>query len=130
MNDSLARLIYTLLPCLVGAYAVAVFLTTRPISATRSWLLGLLIAFVLTLGASAVIARRFGIPVMERSVLESFASLYFIPAIVLVASALGLRSRGVNRNTGVVVLVALFLGAAWFGRSTAYHFLDLVGAVH
>lgn len=133
MNDSVYRLIYTLLPCLVGAFAVAVFLTSRPISAVRAWLLGVVIASALTLGALIVNRPRFGylqsdVPLYLRLV-ELFGSLYFIPMIVLVPTALGLRSRGTSRNTGVVILVALFLVSAWVARLVAGRF-DLIEAVH
>jgi hypothetical protein len=125
MSASFFRLIYTLLPCLVGAYAVAVFLTTRPLLAARAWTLGLLIALILTFGVSAVVSPHFGLPLTDRSMLMSYGSLYVIPTIVLVGAAIGLRTHGVARSSGIVVLVALFLAAAWAGRYAAFYYLNI-----
>jgi hypothetical protein len=132
MNESFYRLIYTLLPCLVGAYAAALLLTTRSISAARAWMLGLLIAAVLTLGATMVVTM--GVP-MDRSnfflyenFLALFGSLDIIPTIILIPTARALRARGANRGVGIVVLVAVFLASAWLARSYAARF-DLVQAV-
>jgi hypothetical protein len=130
MSASFFRLIYTFLPCLVGGYAVAVFLTTRPLPAARAWTLGFVIAAVLTLGVSAVLSPHLGLPLTDRSMLMSYASLYFIPTIVLVGAAIGLRSHGVNRNSGIVALVALFLAAAWAGRYAGSYYLNIAPIVH
>jgi hypothetical protein len=135
MNDSVYRLIYTLLPCLVGAFAAAVFLTTRPISAARACVLGFLIAAMLTLGVTTVVGPGSGLALHDRAVrglyidfLGLFGSLYFIPAIVLVPTAVVMRARGVGRGIGIVTLIALFLASAWAGRLVSSHF-DLVNAV-
>src|SRR5690348_4014923 len=99
MIDWLPRLVYTILPCLVGAFSVAVFLTTRPISASRAWVLGLLIASLLTLGAARVMGPRARVWT-DGSVLVGYGSLYFVPMIALVGAALALRSRAASRGVG------------------------------
>lgn len=126
MSEWPPRLVFTGLPCLVGAYAAALFLTTRPIPAKRAWSLGLLIASLLTVGAS--IAMRPLFSTATASILESFACLYFIPTIVLVATALALRSRAVGRGVGVTVLVALFLASTWAAGQAAFHFIGFINA--
>jgi hypothetical protein len=95
-------------------------------------MLGLLIAAVLTLGATMVVTM--GVP-MDRSnfflyenFLALFGSLYLIPTIILIPTARALRARGANRGVGIVVLVAVFLASAWLARSYAARF-DLVQAV-
>ena len=127
MSDSFYRLIYTVLPCLVGTYAAALFLTTRSISTTRAWVLGLVIASVLTLGATKVATSGFG-PVLSGSsglftnFLALYGSLYFIPMIVLIPTARALRARGTSRGLGIVILVAVFLASAWLARNYAVRF--------
>jgi hypothetical protein len=118
MVDWPPRLVFTILPCLVGAYAAAVYLTARPISATRAWTLGVLIATLLTFAAVTVMGPWNRVW-MDRSVFLWYGSLYFIPTIVLVPTALGLRGRRVSRGVGVVVLIILFLATAGIGRYVA-----------
>jgi hypothetical protein len=130
MNERLFTLVNTILPCLTAAYAAAVFVTTRSISTARAWLLGIVIASLLAIGASIVVGSAVGLPATTESILESSASLYFIPTIVLVATATTLRSRRVNRNVGIGILVACFVAAAWASRIAASHFFDLVGTVY
>ena len=132
MNESFYRLVYTFLPCLVGAFAAAVFLTTKPISATRACLLGFIVASVLTLGVTVTAGPGIGYLRSERGLyidfLELFGSLYFIPMIVLLPTTLLLRAQGVGCGTGIVILVALFLASAWVSRLAASHF-ELINAV-
>ena len=118
MIDWPSRLVFTILPCLVGAFAAAVFLTTRRISAGRAWTLGLLIASLLTFGAVTVMeppARVW----RDGFILLSYGGLYFIPVVVLIPAALALRSRRMSRGVGIVVLIVLFLAAAGIGRYVA-----------
>ena len=132
MSEAFYQLIYTLLPCLVGAYAAALFLTTRSISSARSWMLGLFIASMLTIGATMVVMtgvrmERSNLGLYERF-LALFGSLYFIPMIVLIPTARALRAWRMSRGVGIVILVAVFLASAWLARSYAARF-DVVQAV-
>jgi len=129
MRDWQLSLVYTILPCLVGAYAAAVFLTARPISASRAWSVGLLIATLLTIGATVAMRPFFGFSYPTSSMVEAYACLYFIPTIVLVAAAVGLKSRGTSRGVGVIVLVAVFLGATFAGAQASFFFVGFVNAV-
>ena len=123
------RLVFTILPCLVGAYAAAVFLTTRSISARAAWGLGLLVASVLTVGAYVATKPMFNGVAPAASILESYCCLYFIPTIVLVATAVWLRSRNTSRNVGVTVIVALFLASSWIASFAASRFVGFVNVV-
>jgi hypothetical protein len=128
MSYWLSQLFYTFLQCLTGAYAAAVFLTTRPISVARAWVLGLVVASLLTLGTA--MTSRIGLARPNVGLIAASSIVYFVPTIVLVATALSLRSRRVSRNVGVGVIVALFLVVAAIARYLAPYFLfGVVNAV-
>ena len=122
------RLLYTIFPCLVGAYAAAVFLTTRSISARAAWGLGLLVASALTIGAFIALRPMYS-PASTASIVESYVARYFIPMIVLVGTAVTLRSRGATRGIGITVIVALFLASTWFAEQVAVRLMGFVNVV-
>ena len=128
MNDSLFLAVYTVLPCLTGAFAVAVFLTSRSIRPGTTWLLAVLIAGLLTLGAGTVIQRAAGGNIPVASLVKAYTTLYFLPTIVLTSVALSLRDRLGSRAAGIVVILALFLGISFVSRRASAYFLDFVNA--
>lgn len=123
------RLVYTIFPCLVGAYAAAVFLTTRSISAKAAWSLALLVASALTIGALIAMRPRYSPATSTASIVESYVALYFIPAIVLVGAAVVLRSRDTARGVGIIAIVALFLASTWFAEQMSARLMNFVNAV-
>jgi hypothetical protein len=128
VNDSRFLAVYTVLPCLTAAFAAALFLTPRSIRPATAWLLAMLIAGLLTLGASAVIQRAAGGTIPVASLVKAYATLYFLPTIVLTSVALSLRDRLGSRTAGIVIILALFLGISFMSRRASGYFLDFVNA--
>lgn len=128
MSDSLFFVVYTLLPCLTGAFAAALFLTSRSIQPGIAWLLAVLIAGLLALGVSTVVQQVAGGAIPVVSLIKAYATLYFLPTVVLTSVALSLRGRVRSRITGIVVILVLFLGISFVSRRASAYFLDFVNA--
>lgn len=128
MSDSLFLVVYTLLPCLTGAFAAALFLTSRSIRPGIAWLLAVLIAGLLALGVSTVVQQVAGGTIPVVSLIKAYATLYFLPTVLLTSVALSLRGRVRSRITGIVVILVLFLGISFVSRRASAYFLDFVNA--
>ena len=128
MNSWLLTVVYTVLPCLIAAYAAALYLTPRSIPPRTAWSTGLLIAVLLTAGVTSIMRDAAGGMVPLSRLIAAYAALYGIPFVVLTAAAVIMRRRATPRALGLVVLVVLFLGIGFLSRYASGHFVDFVNA--
>jgi len=119
---------YLLVPGLIGAFAIGLFLTRRPITSTTLWLVGVFVVGVLVAGISWAIYRQMHGGVQAATLLEAFATLYYIPFIVLTGATLAIRTRLQSRGVGVALLIVLFLATGVVARYASGYFLDFVNA--
>jgi len=119
---------FWLVPCLTGAFAIALFLARRPVAAPATWLGGLLvIAFLVAAAVAGVYVAARGV-VPASSLIKAFALQYYIPFVVLTGAAFRFRARVRSRHLGVALLIVLFLIAGTAASYAAGHYFDIVVA--
>jgi hypothetical protein len=123
----LVTIVYTILPCLVGVFAAALYLTRRSIPHRTAWQLAILIAVVLVAGATVTMRDASRGQVAVSTFLKAYTSLYLLPSIILTAVALGMRER-IGRVIGIIVLAGAFVATTMAARSLSGYFLDLANA--
>jgi hypothetical protein len=119
---------YLLIPSLIGAFAIALFLTRRQLSPSTTWPVGLTLTALLVAGISWTLRRELGGNTPAASLLSAFATLYFIPFVVLTGAASGIRSRVASRGLGIALLVGLFLATSVVAHYASGYFFDIVNA--
>ena len=117
---------YYVVPCLIGASAIAVLLTRRQFASRTLWILGFLVTTLLVACTSWTLHAVVHGEVPALSILKAFAILYYLPFITLMGAALWLRSRLRSRALGVVLLLALFLAAGVAAAYASEHYVRLV----
>ena len=127
MDDPLL-LLYTILPCVVAGYGVAVFLAPRLMPVALAWIVALALAALFTLTAIVVMRRASGGVVPFTSMLKAYASLYGVPLIALTAIALRLRTHFKARPVGLVVVLLVAVAVTVASQYASGYFLDFVNA--
>ena len=119
---------YYVIPCLIGASAIAVLLTRRQLASRTLWIVGFLVTSLLVACTSWTVHTVVHGEVPALSILKAFAILYYLPFITLMGAALWLRARLRSRALGVVLLLALFLAAGVAAADASEHYFSLVNA--
>jgi hypothetical protein len=128
MDGLLYNSVYTALPCLIAAYAAALYLTPRTISSRTAWSLGMLITTLLVAGAIVAMRGAAQPPLPLAPLVKAYVTLYALPFVVLTAAAMALRPRLHSRFVGIVVLILLALATNLIARYASSSFLDFVNA--
>ena len=128
MDISLLALVYNVLPCVVAVYAGVVYLASPFIPPRAAWATALTIAALLTIGATFAMQRATQGLVPVGGLIKAYAVLYFIPAFILTAAGITLRTRVRSRWFGTVLLLVLALAVTLASRYMSGAFFDLVDA--
>jgi hypothetical protein len=128
LDISLFAFVDYALPWVVAVVAIALYLGRRPISPLRAWLITLTVALLLTVAVTLVLRGLLHNVVPTASLLKSYSALYLIPASLLTAVALAMRSRLRSRILGAAILIVLFLATSAVARRVSGLFFDLVNA--
>ena len=122
------HLAYFVVPALIGAAAIAVFLTRRSLASSAIWLIGLPLVALLVAGVSWTLYAGFQGQVAIEDLLKAFATLYCSLFVVLISAAFACRRRIQSRAVGIGLLIVLFVLIGVAATLASTHFFGLVNA--
>lgn len=111
MSHSFLAVAYRIFPFVPAVYALGAYLASIPASRRNLWMLGLIIATILTAFTTAA-TRETGLPMIR--LLVAWTITYALPMVLALATVDGLRRAPQPRWLGVLAVVAVCVTAQLF----------------